>query len=362
MEKSNQPIQKALLKFHPALLQLLIIFILPAFFLLNSCSPDTDGINITTESGSLTSSDAKVSMEAGPAELWLSGFQGTSGSTIGPGGDLFITEGAIGAISRIDLKTGEVSTFASGLPPSIVGIGGVDDIAFIDDTAYALVTLVGPQFGTEDIVGIYRVDGPDSFTVIADIGEFALANPPETAFFVERGVQYSMEVFRDGFLVADGHHNRVLYVTLDGDISVMEEFGNIVPTGLEVRGNTIYMAEAGPVPHLPENGKIVAFGPNSSEVTTIATGARLLVDVEFGRGRSLFALSQGIWDGVAEGSPAEPNTGSLLQVNDDGTFTTVIEGLDRPTSMEFVKNTAYIVTLTGEIWTVENAASAPFGK
>jgi hypothetical protein len=36
-------------------------------------------------------------------------------------------------------------------------------------------------------------------------------------------------------------------------------FGDIVPTGLAVRQKTVYLAEAGPVPHLPENGKIVRF-------------------------------------------------------------------------------------------------------
>jgi len=55
----------------------------------------------------------------------------------------------------------------------------------------------------------------------------------------------------------------VLRVTRDGEVSVLIAFGNIVPTGLEVRGRTIYMAEAGPVPHLPENGRVVSFRPRS---------------------------------------------------------------------------------------------------
>ena len=296
----------------------------------------------------------KIMSVPGPAQVLATGLQGAAGSTIGPGGQLFVTEGAVGRISRIDLQTGEVTTFASGLPPSIIGIGGVQDVAFLGGTAYALVTLVGPQFGTSDVVGIYRIDGPDSYTVIADIGAFSLASPPSTPFFVDMGVQYSIQTYRGAFLVADGHHNRVLHVKRDGEITELKTFGNIVPTGLAVSGNTVYMAEAGPVPHLPEDGKVVSFAPNSPTVTNVASGARLLVDVEFGRGRTLFALSQGIWDGAGEGSPAEPNTGSLVRVNADGTFTFITDGLDRPTSLEFIKNTAYIVTLTGEIWTIDD--------
>ena len=85
----------------------------------------------------------------------------------------------------------------------------------------------------------------------------------------------------------------MLRVTLDGEVTELIAFDNIVPTGLAVSGNTVYMAEAGPVPHLPEDGKVVSFGPKSPTATEVASGARLLVDVEFGRGRRLYALSQG---------------------------------------------------------------------
>ena len=77
------------------------------------------------------------------------------------------------------------------------------------------------------------------------------------------------------------------------------------------------------------------------------------MDVEFGRGRTLYALSQGFFvPGHPEGSPAEPDTGALVEVNNDGTFTEVFAPLDRPTSLEFIGNTAYVVTLGGEIWKI----------
>ena len=99
------------------------------------------------------------------------------------------------------------TSVSSALLPTIVG------------TAYALVTMVGPEFGGSDTVGIYRVDGPNSFTVVADIGEFCLQHPPNTAFFVPTGVQYALQTYRGGFLVTAGHHNRVLRVTLDGEVN-----------------------------------------------------------------------------------------------------------------------------------------------
>jgi hypothetical protein len=334
-------------------------FSLPLFF--TSCNEENDEVLNIKENSLGNDILSKAASQPSDVQVLASGLEGASGSTVGPGGDLYVTEGAVGRISKINVKTGEVSTFAEGFPPSIIGIGGVYDVVFRGETAYAVVTLLGPQFGSADVNGIYRIDGINSFTLIADIGAFALANPPSTAFFVDMGVQYAIEAFRGGFLVTDGHHNRVLYVTLDGEISIFKTFGNIVPTGLDIHGKNVYMAQAGPVPHEPENGKVVMFDPKSSEVTEVASGARLVVDVEMNRGQTLYALSQGIWNEEGEGSPAYADTGSLVRVNMDGTFSVVVENLDRPTSMEFIKNTAYIVSLSGQVFKIENVGSPPFG-
>jgi hypothetical protein len=295
------------------------------------------------------------------ATLLVTGLEGGSGSTIGPDGALYVTEGAAGRISRVDPHTGAITTVASGLPkPGIPDypFGGAVDVAFLGKTAYVLVAVVGPS----DVVGIYRVDGPDRFTVVADIGTFAVQNPPNTPVFDPRGAQYALQPYRGGFLVTDGHHNRVLRVTLDGEVTEVIAFDNVVPTGLAVSGNTVYVAEAGPVPHLPQDGKVVSFKPKSPIAAEVASGASLLVDVEFGRGRRLYALSQGDFPpGAPEGSPAVPNTGAIVKVNRDGTFTVVIDGLNQPTSLEFIGNTAYVVTLTGEIWQIDGVSGPPYG-
>jgi len=292
------------------------------------------------------------------ATLLASGLDGSLGSAIGPDGALYVAETVPGRISRVDPKSGAVTTFASGLPPSPFGPGGagVFDVAFIGNTAYAVVLGVGPDLGGTDVVGIYRVDGPSSFTVVADIGEFNILNPPETDFFVPSGVPFALEPYRGGFLVTDGHLNRVLYVTLDGDITILIAFDDIVPTGLARWGNTVYMAEAGPVPHLPQDGKVVSFSPKKSTTATeVASGAKLAVDVEFGPGRSLYVLSQGVFPvGSEPGTPALPNTGALMEVQPDGTLKVIKAGLNQPTSLEFIGKTAYVVTLGGEIWRIDN--------
>jgi hypothetical protein len=222
--------------------------------------------------------------------------------------------------------------------------------------------MVSPDVGGNSTGGIYRVDGPQQFTLIADIGTYSATHPPPSSFFVPTGVQYAIETYRGGFLVTDGHHNRVLHVTTKGEISDAITLGNVVPTGIAASGNLVLLAQAGPVPHRPEDGKVVPFAPNSPSAVTVASGAPLLVDVEYGRGRRLYALSQGVWTVGNEGASASPDTGALVAVNQNGTFTTFVSGIDRPTPFELIGNTAYVVTLTGEVLKIDGLSCPPFGN
>jgi hypothetical protein len=328
------------------------------------CGSDA-GTLLEPDPGSVAAAGHLTTIPAAPAsaEILVTGLQGASGSTVGPDGALYVTEGATGTISRVDPLTGDVTPFATGLPPAIIEIGGAVDLVFLDGTAYVLVTIVSdPLFPTGEINGIYRVDGLDSFTVIADLGAFNLANQPTGfEYALKTGVLYAIEAYQGGFLVTDGHLNRIIHASLDGTATEFAGFGNIVPTGMHVRGSTVLMAEAGPVPHLPEDGRVLQFGPGPRGPVEIASGAPLLVDVERGRGQTLFALSQGIFGGGDPGAPALPNTGSLVSLGSGGEFTTVIEGLDRPTSLEIIRNSAYVVTLPGEIVKIDGIAAPPFG-
>ena len=88
------------------------------------------------------------------------------------------------------------------------------------------------------------------------------------------------------------------------------------------------------------------------------------MDVERGRGQTLFALAQGHFscdDPACAGAPADPDTGALVKANANGTFTTLAEHLDQPSSLEINGTTAYIVTLGGEIWTVDDISGPAYG-
>ena len=289
-----------------------------------------------------------------------------TGSTIGPEGALYVTDGVAGAVLRIDRRSGAVTTYADGLPPKAFpgfDIGGPVDVEFVGRTAYVLVTLVSGKFGDEPFGdpdaknGLYRVERDGSVTLVADLGQWSVDNPPKPAFFVDTGVHFALETYRGGFLVTDGHHNRVLLVDRDGSVQEFATFGNVVPTGLETTAGDVLVTQMGPIPHVPEDGKVVALRAGS-EPRGVASGASMLIDVERGAGR-LYAVSQGQWDGVGEGSRALPNTGGLLVIGRDGELTPVLDSegdelvLDRPTSVEFLGTTGYVVSVTGDVYRVE---------
>ena len=207
--------------------------------------------------------------------------------------------------------------------------------------------------------GLYRIERDGTPTLIADIGQWSADHPPEPAFFVDTGVQFAMEPYFNGFLVTDGHHNRVLWVSEHGSIHEVATFGNVVPTGLETTtAGRAFVTQMGPIPHAASHGTVLAGGPGLKPYE-VASGASMLIDVERTPRGKLYALAQGQWDGVGEGSRAVPNTGRLLLVGRDGELTPVVDGggqeliLDRPVSMEFVGNTAYVVSVTGDVYRVE---------
>ena len=288
------------------------------------------------------------------------------GSTVGPDRALYVTDGVAGAVLRIDRRSGRVTPYADGLPPKAFqgDVGGPIDVAFAGRTAYVLVTLVsgtifGEPFGDPDAVnGLYRINRDGSHTLVADLGQWSVDNPPVPAFFIDTGVHFALEPYFGGFLVTDGHHNRVLWVSRRGSIHELATFGNVVPTGLETAFGHVLVTQMGPIPHVPEDGKVVALRPGR-EPREVASGASMLIDVEWGPHGKLYGLSQGQWDGVGEGSRAHPDTGRLVVVGRHGDLKPVVDRrgrelvLDRPTSVEFVGDTAYVVSVTGVVYRVD---------
>lgn len=206
--------------------------------------------------------------------------------------------------------------------------------------------------------------GDDRSELFADIGSWSADNPPsDPDYFLPQGVQYSMDTWEGGLLVTDTHLGRILRVGADGDVSgfFAWESTDAVPVGIDTSGGKVIVCTPGPIPHAPESSVVYEVGgggPVSIGAwhTDYSGRTGLVIDVENGPDDQLFALLQGVWslEPIAdnEGLPADATTGVLVLV-DDGEFHTVASGLDQPTAVDFLDDTAFVVTLTGTIVRVD---------
>ena len=106
----------------------------------------------------------------------------------------------------------------------------------------------------------------------------------------------------------------------------------------------------------------MVFGKQGGPWREVASGYSVMVDVELAKDHRLYAISMGNSPGdVPPASPAQPDSGKLLRVNRDGTFTVLVDKLNRPTSVHFVGDAALVVTLNGEVWRIDGVAGHEFG-
>ena len=158
-----------------------------------------------------------------------------SGSAIGPDGALYVTNGIAGTLVRVDPRNGSATVVGRGLPLNVVGIGGAIDVAFIGRQAYVLVTFAGSDVGVPDaVMGVYRLNRDGTFSVFADLGAWSAAHPPKDPdWSVSQGVQYSLDVWRHAFVVADAHLGRVIRIGPRGRTTELVAFASTdaVPPG-----------------------------------------------------------------------------------------------------------------------------------
>ena len=317
----------------------------------------------------------------------------TTGGTIGPDGALYagvsgngntevvlppdIAEafgiqkayfGLNSTVMRVDPSTGAVTTFATGLPSASETPGGEPagpgpaDVVFMNGTLYALITGSANYVGGAAANypnGVYKYNSTNkTWTVIANLSKFNDDHPVTFPDAGPGGNPFSISVRGQEFIVSDGNYNRLLRVALDGTVTILSTFDNIVPTGTDAPANgPVYNTWFSPFPHSPGSSKLQQIGYPTGTVTELASGTQL-IDVHVGANGKIYVLSMGdpSAEGEQSGLPSVPGTGQLM-VLEGNQLKTLVDGLNNPTSFSLAGDTAYITSLVGDVTKVTGVST-----
>ncbi len=308
-----------------------------------------------------------------PAAAWrvfATGLDNPRGLHFGPDGALYVAEGGRGGaqrttnkdceqvpptsgpyrggmtarISKIDAD-GKRTTVIDKLPSTQTApesgsdVSGVADIAFLDNTLYALITGAGCSHGNKDTVnGLLKIGADGKATPVADLSSFLKANPvknPLPADFEPDGDFYSMIVVDGKFYVAEANHGELDEITADGTIrrviDISDAMGHVVPTSVAYYDGNFYVGSLSVFPVHVGTVPIIKITP-AGEVTVLAPRLTAVLGIAFDTQGRLYALETTTTDNKFP----TPGSGAVVRVQPDSTRVEFIAtGLTFPTAMTF---------------------------
>lgn len=305
-------------------------------------APNGDLYIAEAGTGGTTSTAGKCTQVAGP-----------------PGGPGPYTGGTTGRISKVD-KKGTLTTVATGFASS-QNVGGdllgVADVAFLNDTLYALIAGGGCSHGNlGNPSGIAQVDrATGQWRRIANLSAFVKANPtafPGTDDFEPDETFYSMLALVDigRLYIVAPNHGEVLSVDPSGAIDVVIDIsasqGHIVPTSIAERDGSLFVGNLNLFPIDPQWAHVQTisrgfrgdedFAPGFASdyrgfhVVDSKAGFTTIVAVDFGPDGLLYVLELS----DAAGFPTT-GAGKVVRVKPSGALEDVVTGLSVPTGMTF---------------------------
>jgi sugar lactone lactonase YvrE len=284
----------------------------------------------------------------------------------GPGAPTLVNRGetlyygTTGAISR--LFHGEQERVVTGLPSlaAVNGVGGTgpSDVSFRGGGhAYVTIGLGGnpavrAQLGDlgDGFARLLRVKLNGKSETVADIGTFeATANPDGR---LPDSNPTSALAEGNAAVVVDAGGNSLLRVDKKGNVSTLAVFprlptppvfsGDPVPTSVVVGPDgAYYVGILSGAPFVNGIANVYRVVPGEAP-TVFRSGFKTVLDVDFDPAGNLYVLQHSA--GPA-GGLATP--GSLIRVAPDGTRTTVIDGLNQPTSVAIGHDGSAYVSING---------------
>ena len=299
--------------------------------------------------------------------VFSTGFNNPRGLKFGPDGNLYVAEGGTGGplsttsadcaqvpigigpytgspvgarISQVD-RHGNRTTVIDNLPSSQTSadsgalISGVGDVAFIDDTLYAVLAGAGCSHGIADIPnGVIRVHHDASWKMVANLSAFQQANPvmnPNPADFEPDGTWYNMVAVGHDLYAVEPNHGEIVKVASNGGISrvidISASQGHIVPSAMTYFRGNLYVGNLGVFPQNVGSSNIYKITPGG-QISVAVGGFDMVLGIAFdNRGRMV------VLEMSAGNSAPVPYTGRVTRISSSGAREILADGLFFPTGM-----------------------------
>ena len=320
---------------------------------------------------------ASTSAGAATASVYASGFNNPRELKFGPDGVLYVAEGGTGGTNSTAGQCTQVvpplgpytgaqtggriskvvngqrvtvnDKFPSSQTTAATGnlTSGVADIAWIGGTLYALTAGAGCSHAVANTVnGIYRVNGNNTPTLVANLSAFQMANPTavvKPGDFEPDGTWYSMMARGGALYAVEPNHGELDRITTSGQISRVADIsasqGHIVPTVIAAHGN-FYVANLDTFP-IEGDSKVLKITP-SGYVTPVAFGLSAVLGIAFDSRDRMYVLEMTV------GQPGPtPGFGDIVRIDPSGKKTIVLSGLNLPSGMTMGPDGALYVSVWG---------------
>lgn len=269
--------------------------------------------------------------------------------TVGP-----YSGGFTGRVSAVDVTSGTRITIAANLPSSMTTaatggfVSGVADVAFLHHTLYALIAGAGCSHGLAGTYNSVDVIGSDcKATPIVNLSEFVMNNPTKhenPGDFEPDGTWFSMVAFGNALYAVEPNHGEVDVIKPNGSISRLVDVsateGHIVPTAIALGKGRFILGNLNTFdPGSNGNARVFRLTMQGA-LAQLATGLTAVTGVARHAGH-VYALEA--FTGFYAPAPPVANSGMVVRLEQNGTWTPVVTGLSFPTAMTFgANNTLYI--------------------
>lgn len=321
-----------------------------------------------------------------PPKVVATGLNGPQGVYVAADGTVWVTDDGLGGSSTftvpgvqgtgnygdsarvIKVAPGGAQSVVTSTPsiniPNIGPTGG-GKIAVLGNTVYVANGVWNAGFSVArpaKASAVLRLDGAATVEV-ANLFAFEAATNPDGVPAAQGGIDshaYGLEAGPDGQLyVADAGANALLKVDpATGGVSLVASLAGqtsgtgaqSVPTGVAfgTDGSAyVSLLSGGPFP----SGAAKVVKVTAGVVSDFATGLTMLTDVERGPDGKLYAVSFGSFNPASTAIPFTANAGSIIRLGAGGEKTTVLSGLNYPTSVAF--------NAAGDAFVTENGLGLP---